>query len=177
MAGNIDFGKVDVKRLGKDTPGIGAFENRKESMVAYLQRDALADQEQKSGTTWVWVYDRKVVLGYVTLAMYSIDKKDIQNNRDQVSERFPHSAIPALLIGQLATHIEHEGKGIGTSMVSWAVSVAADLSKKIGCRMVALHPHEDVVGWYRKLEFKIIRRERGQAIMYFDILRKNIAGS
>lgn len=176
MAGNIDFGKVDVERLGKDTPGIGSFKNRKASMVTYLQRDALADQEQKSGTTWVWVYDRRVVLGYVTLAMYSVDKKDIQNNRDSVAERFQHSAVPALLIGQLATHKEHEGKGIGMSMVSWAVSVAAGLSKKVGCRMVALHPHEDVVGWYRKLEFEIIRRERGQDIMYFDILSKNAIG-
>ena len=137
----IGFANVKIARLGKDTPGVAAFRNRKESMVAYLQDDALVDQEQKIGTTWVWIYDERVVAGYVTLAMYSVDRNDIRNNQDSTADTFQYSAIPALLIGQIATHEECEGQGVGKRMISWAIKMAAGASKNVGCRMVALHPH------------------------------------
>ena len=160
MTGDIDFAKVALARLGKNTPGIDTFKNQKESLVSYLQKDALADQEQKSGTTWVWIYDEKIVLGYVTLAMYSIDRKDIRDNHDHDGgKRFPYSAIPALLIGQIATHRDYEDMGMDTLMVWWVVDTTVYLLEKVGCRMVALHPHEDIIRWYEKLKFKIINRE------------------
>ena len=174
MTDDIDFTKVTLACLDKNTPGVDTFKNRKEPMVSHLQKDALADQEQKIGTTWVWVYDSHVVLGYVSLAMHSIDRKDIQNSQDRATvDKFPYSAIPSLLIGQLATHKDYEGNGMGTLMVSWVIDLAAYLSEKVGCRMVALHPEEDVISWYQKLKFKIINREDRQDIMYFDILKRN----
>ena len=174
MTDDIDFAKVTLACLGKNTPGVDTFKNRKKSMVAHLQKDARADQEQKIGTTWVWVYDDNVVLGYVSLAMHSIYRKDIQNNQDRaIADKFPYSSIPALLIGQLATHKAFEGRGMGTLMVSWVIDLAAYLSEKIGCRVVALHPEKDVIRWYQKLQFKIVNREDKQDIMYFDILKRN----
>lgn len=162
----VDFAKVRVARLSQSTPGIDTFQNQKPEMVTHLQESALADQERKIGTTWVWTYDDSIVLGYVTLAMYSIDRKNVQ---EFPRKQFPYSSIPALLIGQIATHENYEGGGIGTSMVSWAIKTAVDLSKKVGCRMVALHPHGDVVEWYQKLGFKLIERKHGQNIMYLYI--------
>ena len=58
-------------------------------------------------------------------------------------------------------------------MVSWVIDLAAYLSEKIGCRVVALHPEEDVIRWYQKLQFKIVNRENKQDIMYFDMLKRN----
>ena len=163
---NIDFNKVTVARINQSTPGINTFQNQKSEMVNHLQESALADQEHKIGTIWVWTYDDSVALGYVTLAMYSIDRKNVQ---DFSKKQFPYRSIPALLIGQIATHENYEGMGIGTSMLSWAIKTAIDLSKKVGCRMVALHPHEDVVGWYQKRGFKIIERKHKQDTMYLYI--------
>ena len=174
MADDIGFARVTFACLGKNTPGVYAFKNRKESMVVHLQKDALADQEQKIGTAWVWAYDNNVVLRYVSLAMHSIYRKDVQNSQDQVMEvEFPYSAIPALLIGQLATHKAFEGRGMDTLMVSCVIDLAAYLSEKIGCRVVALHPEEDVIRWYQKLQFKTVNRENKQDIMYFDMLKRN----
>ena len=53
MTDDIGFAKVTFACLGKNTPGVYAFKNRKESMVVHLQKDELADQEQKIGTAWV----------------------------------------------------------------------------------------------------------------------------
>lgn len=171
MADAIDFDKVRIQRLGKTTPGVSSFTNQKESMVVHLQRDALDEQKRRMGTTWVWIHNDSVALGYVSLAMSSIDRKDVQNNSYYTEmEKFPYSTIPVLLIGQLATNKEYEGKGVGTSMISWSIKTAVRLSSKVGCRMIALHPHDDVIDWYEKRQFKRITRARGQTMMYLDLL-------
>ncbi len=168
MADQIDFAKVVIRRLGKDIPGISAFKNQKPAMVDHLQKDALNEQRRKMGTTWVWVYDNRVALGYVTLAAYSISKKYIQDNPDYAgTEQFSYSTIPALLIGQLATHEEYERQGVGKRMIAWATKMAQELSTVVGCRMVALHPYGDAVGWYEKQKFRRVSAK--QTIMYLDI--------
>ena len=170
MAEEVDFTRVRVRRLGINTPGIPAFTNQKQQMVEHLQNGALDDQAQKIGTTWVWVYDDSVALGYVSLAMYSLDRKNIQGIPNYADmEKFPYRAIPALLIGQLATNKEYEGKGVGRSMISWTIKMAVNLSDTVGCRMVALHAHHDVITWYEKFKFKKILESSNT--MYLDIIK------
>lgn len=53
MADHIDFAKVTVGRLDENPPGIPTFKNQKRVMVDHLQKDALNEQNQKIGTTWV----------------------------------------------------------------------------------------------------------------------------
>ena len=99
MADKIDFAKVRVERLENATPGILTFKNQKRIMVDHLQKDALSEQNRKIGTSWVWVYDERVVLGYVTLAAHSIKKVYVKNDRNYAgTEQFPYGTIPALLI-------------------------------------------------------------------------------
>lgn len=168
MADHIDFAKVTVGRLDENTLGIPTFKNQKRVMVDHLQKDALNEQNRKIGTTWVWAYDDRVALGYVTLAAYSVNKRYLENDRKYTgTEQFPYGTIPALLIGQLATHEEYERQGVGKRMVAWATKAAMDLSKIVGCRMVVVHPYDDVVGWYEKQKFKKV--SENLAIMYLDI--------
>lgn len=135
-------------------------------MVDHLQRDAL--NEQKIGTAWVWVYDDHIVLEYITLAAYSISKKYIQNSQECAeAKQFPYGTVPALLIGQLATHKEYECQGVAKRMIAWAIKMAIDLSKMAGCMMVALHSYDDVVGWYGKQKFRKVSTK--QTVMYLDI--------
>ena len=102
--------------------------------------------------------------------MYSIERKNIQNNPDYADmEKFPYRAIPALLIGQLATNKEYEYRGVGRSMISWAIKMAVNLSNTVGCRMVALHADNDVIAWYEKLKFKKIPKSSNS--MYLDIIK------
>jgi len=170
----IDFNKIVVTLLSETTPGIDRFRNSKPEMVEHIQKNALRDQQLKIGTTWVWVYDNNVALGYISLAMYSIDKKDILHDQYEHGKKYPYGTVPSLLVGQIATHQDYECNGIGTSMISWAIKEALEYSKEIGCRTVALHPHEDVIEWYKeKLKFRHIKRDDKQDIMYFNLLKKS----
>lgn len=87
-------------------------------MIKHIKEDALRDQEKKVGTTWVWVYDNKIAVGYISLAMFSIDRKEIIKEK---RSKYPYSTIPSLLIGQIATHKDYECNSIGSSMISWAL--------------------------------------------------------
>ena len=114
MADRVDFAKVTVGRLDENAPGMPAFKNQKRNMVNHLQKDALNEQNRKIGATRVRVYDDRIALGYVTPATYYINKMRIRNDRScKGTERFPYNTIPALLIGQLATHEEYERRGVG----------------------------------------------------------------
>ena len=139
-------------------------------MIDYLQRTALTDQKIKSSTTLVWIHDNSVVLGFVTITMYSINKKDLIS-QDNTWKQFPHRTIPAILIGQLATHKKYECIGVGKMMLDSVIETVDFLSKKIGCRVVALHPQEDVISWYRKQKFNMLEMRDGQKVMYVDILK------
>ena len=171
---NIDFSKVEVKPLTRITSGINSFKNRKKNMVNYIQKIALQDQDQKLGTTWVWVYDNKIVLGFISIAMYSIDKKNILKEDGGKSKKYNYQTVPSLLVGQLATHEEYECNEIAQSMIKWAIREAVNYSKFIGCRTVALHPHKDVIEFYKKkCFFKHIKTEDDKDIMYFNLLEKS----
>ena len=52
-------------------------------------------------------------------------------------------------------------------MVSWTINVAASLSDTVGCRMVALHAHDDVINWYEKQKFRKVSKNSNT--MYLDI--------
>lgn len=171
MSEKIDFTKVKRARLTKTTPGIASFKNKEQSMVDFIQKEALADQEKKIGITWVWIYDDKILVGFISLAMFSIDRKEIPSEK---RGKYPYSTIPSLLIGQLATHDEYECNGIGTSMINFALSEAYKSSQTIGCRTVALHPLENAIKWYEDhTPFKLIKRKEKLDIMYFDLLTKS----
>ena len=92
----------------------------------------------------------------------------IRNERScKGTERFPYNTIPALLIGQLATHEEYERRGVGKMMVAWATKMAIELSKVVCCRMVVVHPHGDVVGRCEKQKLKKI--SGNPPVMHLDV--------
>jgi len=58
-------------------------------------------------------------------------------------------------------------------MIQFALNEAYKYSQQIGCRTVAFHPLPNAIDWYlKKTPFKLIKREKEQDIMYFDLLQK-----
>ena len=100
MQQKIDFKKVRRARLSANTPGIYEFKNREDEMINFIQNEALKDQAKHVGTTWTWTYEDSVLVGFVSLAMFSIDRREIPQDKQG---KYPCTTIPSLLIGQLAT--------------------------------------------------------------------------
>jgi len=164
----LDYSKIKRARLSENTPGIADFKNSDPDMVKFIQDIALNDQIKHVGTTWTWIHDNTELAGFVSLAMFSIDKKDLPEDKQR---KYPYSTIPSLLVGQLATHLDYEGNGLGVEMIKFAVNQGYEASLQYGCRTVALHPLPGAISWYqKKTTFKLIKRENEMNIMYFDLM-------
>jgi len=168
LARNLDYSKIKRARLSENTPGVAEFKNTDQDMVKFIQNVALNDQLKHVGTTWTWIHDDTDLAGFVSLAMFSIDRKDFPEDKQG---KYPYSTIPSLLVGQLATHSDFIGNGLGVEMIKFAVNQGFEASLLYGCRTVALHPLPEAIPWYeRKTTFKLIKREKEMNIMYFDLM-------
>ncbi len=79
---------------------------------------------------------------------------------------------PALQIGQLAVDARCENNDIGAYLLSWCVGLAMETSGRIACRFIVLDSEKNVVEFYRKFGFRMLKRQdkRTHPAMYIDIL-------
>lgn len=163
---SIDFeNEVEIYKLRKNLFNIKQFSCKNQAYADYIKKDAFEDQVKSIGQTWVFVYKQKEVIGYTTIAMAELNK-----SHHKKLSGFPHSHVPSLLLGRLATHQDYEGLGVGTRMTHWVISEGKRYSKELGCRLVILNPEKDVIEWYRdKLGFMHIPIKKKQGIMFYDL--------
>ena len=165
---SIEHNKIGYTKLSSIETGLDRFDCSKSEFVEYLQVGALADQYERIGQTWLFIYEQKII-GYIAIGMAHMKKDEHEKlNIDT------YGNVPALLISHLATHKDYEGKGVGTHMVSWAISKAREFSESIGCRLVILNPENDVIEFYRKLGFTHVpHNSQEYDSMFFDIKRRS----
>lgn len=162
---SINFQKdVHIQKLDKTSFDLNRFKCSKQQYENYIKKEAFDDQDEEIGQTWLFVYKKKEVIGYVTIAMADLNKNDHKK-----LESFPHSNVPGLLIGQIATHKDFEGLGVGKTMIDWVVTEAKNYQNNIGCRVVVLSPENDVISWYKKIGFVHIQHKRKQDVMFIDL--------
>jgi GNAT superfamily N-acetyltransferase len=82
-----------------------------------------------------------------------------------------HDHIPGVLIGELARHIDYQGRGLGILMRNWIINHALKISKEIGCRLIILQAVEDKIDLYKKWGFIPVDdfEESGRYKMFIDL--------
>ncbi len=162
---NIDF-KTDVQthKLKKELFDLDSFRCSNKVYEDYLKKEAYNEQENSLSQTWVFVYKKQNVIGYVSIAM-----GDINKTASKKLMKFPHTNIPGVLLGQLATHIDYEGLGVGRFMVGWVYVEASRFAESIGCRLLYLNPDKGLNEWYTKMGFTLIQKKNKQDIMFRDL--------
>ena len=113
----------------------------------YLLFNAIEDGKKGMGTTRVLVECNKTeekIIAYITLRASSYTK---EYNNTVIGN-------PALEIFELAVADGKEGEGIGTKLVKYAITMAADLREKaLGVRYVLLCATPKAVSFYEKVGF------------------------
>ena len=161
----IPFWKITPEKLRDDLDGFADFACSNKDFADYLKVQAHYDQEKQVGQTWVFRHISRIV-GFITIAMAHMKKSEGKKLKID-----SYGNIPAFLIGHLATHKDFERRGIGRSMVSWAIDMAMNYSESIGCRLVILRPESDVVDFYKKLGFVYVpsTNDSEEPNMYYDL--------
>lgn len=128
------------------------FDCGRESLNAWLRRHAW--QNHASGisrTSVICETGTGPIVGYVTLSAAQIEREFLA----KAQRRNKPDLVPVTLLGQLAVHKAHQGRGHARSLLLFALTAALRASREIGSFGVITHPIDDGVRqFYRRWGFE-----------------------
>ena len=143
---------IEPPRPLAETDERSGFDCGRESMNEWFRRHAWANHAAGLSRANV-VCDSETgrIVGYVTLSAGQIERaalpKPLQRNTPD--------PVPATLLGQLAVHRDHQGKGYARSLLLFALRTAFRASREVGSIGVFTHPLDDATrGFYARWGFQ-----------------------
>lgn len=133
----------------------------------FYRKDAWNYHVNGLSSTTLFKY-RDEVVGCISLCMSSI-RNDGRVPEPGALDWFG-SRIPALFVGQMATHNNHRNRGVSKNMLIYAYGLAVGISRKIGARYVWLETDGSLVGFYEKCGFKTFDRRAEYVLMFRKII-------
>ena len=111
------------------------FDCGEESLNKFLREYARKNAQENLGITYVLVPSPgdPTILGYYTLVM-----TEVACDLMPFGGRPPIAAIPAALLGRLATDVNHRTAGLGKLLVANCLERVAHLSEEIGVHLVVV---------------------------------------
>ena len=159
--------ELRVEKLSEfHTEAIEKFQSYEPELVDFLLEDALNQQNRKISVTYLWFLRKShELVSYITV---SPDCVKLKNINPELSQKFRdkginYRSLPALKIGRVCVDDRFLKKGIGSLMVQFAINIATQLSKQVGCRFLYLDAKrnqdnaKDVIHFYKRLGFEIYK--------------------
>ncbi len=150
---------------------VEGFDCGEPALNKWLTRHALGAQASGSARVFVTVADDNRVDGYYALAAAQVQPTDasVRLGAGQSRER----PIPVVLLARLAVDREHQGFGLGESLLRDSMSRAALAAETIGLRAIVVHAkHDDARRWYAKYDFEESPTDPLHLILLMKDLRK-----
>jgi GNAT superfamily N-acetyltransferase len=115
------------------------------SLEVWLKRQARKNHASGASRVFVVAMDDRKVVGYYALAAGSVLRALAPG---RVSRSMPEP-VPIALLGRLAVHLDHAGRGLGAGLLQDAVMRAQRLAEEIGIRALLSHAlDEQAVAFY-----------------------------
>ena len=128
------------------------FDCGRDSLNAWFRRHAWHNHVSGiSRTSVICDAISGLIVGYVTLSAAQIEREFLA----KAQQRNKPDPVPATLLGQLAIHKTHQGRGHARSLLLFALTAALRASREIGSFGVLTHPiDEQVREFYRRWGFE-----------------------
>jgi GNAT superfamily N-acetyltransferase len=151
------------------------FDCGRESLNQWFRRHAWANHAAGiSRTSVICDATTAEVVGYVALSAAQIERAFLARSQ----QRNKPDPVPVTLLGQLAIHREHQGKGHARSLLLFALRAALRASREIGSFDVITHPIDDQVrSFYRRWGFQDLPFDprRAMIVRMADLEKSGIA--
>jgi GNAT superfamily N-acetyltransferase len=130
----------------------GQFDCGRDSLNAWFRRHAWHNHVSGiSRTSVICDAGTGSIVGYVTLSAAQIEREFLA----KAHQRNKPDPVPATLLGQLAIHKSHQGRGHARSLLLFALTTALRASREVGSFGVVTHPiDEPVRQFYRRWGFE-----------------------
>jgi GNAT superfamily N-acetyltransferase len=127
-----------------------SFDCGEPALNEFLQRQAGQQQRRGFGKTYVALAEDGVtVRGFVTLSAGQVATQQLP-----ATLKLPRYPAPVLRIGRLAVDRRQQGQDIGQELLSFALHLARDFSRKVGLNAVVVDAkNEKAIVIYARLGF------------------------
>lgn len=104
------------------------------SLDNWLRQNARENERRGASRTFISLDSEGAVAAYYSLSAFTVERAELGNDWG----RLPR-VVPVTLIGRLAVHLDHQGKGLGFAMLQDAVARAITAAKAVGSAAVVAH--------------------------------------
>jgi predicted N-acetyltransferase YhbS len=128
---------------------VSAFDSGVPELDSWLKRRALQNEASGASRTYVVSAGGRVI-GYYALATGAVAQREATG---RVRRNMPEP-IPVMVLGRLAVDCEHQGMGLGSSLLRDALLRTLNAASIAGIRAVLLHAiSDDAKRFYEKAGF------------------------
>lgn len=121
-----------------DAHALDGFRCTEPELESWLKQRARKNQRDGASRCFV-VCDGSAVVGYYALAAGAVLHAQSPGN---IRRNMPEP-IPVVILGRLAVHADHAGRGIGAGLLKDAVLRSVRLSREMGIRALLCHAISD----------------------------------
>jgi predicted N-acetyltransferase YhbS len=147
---------------------LGEFRCGEDSLDSWLHR--YSRHAEAAGSARVFVTtDGARVVGYYALAVGQVESSDATAR--MLKGQPPESSIPVAILARLAVDREHQGQGLGRSLLQDALLRSAGAAQAVGIRALIVHAHEQAADFYARFGFEPSPTDRLHLVM----LMKDVA--
>jgi GNAT superfamily N-acetyltransferase len=146
-----------------ETDDRDSFDCGRDSMNLWFRRHGWANHAAGlSRVNVICDVETGQIAGYVTLSAGQIERatlpKPLQRNKPD--------PVPATLLGQLAVHKDHQGKGYARWLLLFALRAALRASQEVGSMCIFTHPLDDAArGFYTRWGFMDLPQDPRRAMI------------
>lgn len=123
---------------------------------SYLHKQAKQDVKKRLSACFILPDEENNVKGYYTLSSASIERKLLPK---EIIKILPPSYLdlPVILLGRLAISTDHQGQGLGETILLDALKRSHNTSKEVGSMAVIVDPlDQEAVRFYEKYDFILL---------------------
>lgn len=118
-----------------DRHNLEAFDCGNDELNDWLRRHALPSQRMDSARTFVLVHRSRVVIGYFSLTMGSVLRRDAPA---KLVRGMPGYPVGMVLLARLAVDRRHQGRGLGAALLAEALLKAIGAGEAAAARLVVV---------------------------------------
>lgn len=173
MATAGELGDVILREISPDdsVSGLSLGDVAFLPLKVFLQKHAKRHHVQNTGKTYVLVFERapKRVVAYITLICSHVLTDGVEA---QGVGGYEYDDFPAIKIARLAVDQKYRKRGMGETLVDWAIGIASQhVMPHVGCRFLIVDSKPGSVSFYKKQGFLLVNTETEQEnpLMYLDI--------
>ena len=162
-----DIARSKFDRLKK------GFSCENEELKKHIKQYAFNHQKEGLFQTYFYVDDNDNFLGYISVAVATIERTKIEDALD-ISSSIKYS-IPAIKITRLCVFDNFCSRGVGTLLMTFANILAVVQQKKLGCRALIVDSKPEAIEFYKRFNFVEINKEENSETMFMfcDIAKPN----